>query len=34
MGSTEIPVYGQQEQRAYNWHFESVGYHPLFLFNR
>ena len=32
--STEIPVYGQQEQSAYNGHFESTCYHPLLLFNR
>ncbi len=34
MGGTEIPVYGQQEQSAYNGHFESTCYHPLLLFNR
>jgi DDE family transposase len=34
MGSTEIPVYGEQEQSAYNGHFESTGYHPPLLFNR
>ena len=34
MDSTEIPVYGQQEQSAYNGHFESSCYHPLLLFNR
>jgi hypothetical protein len=34
MDSTEIPVYGQQEQNAYNGHFESTCYHPLLLFNR
>src|SRR5216683_225527 len=34
MDSTEIPVYGQQEQGAYNGHFESTCYHPLLLFNR
>jgi hypothetical protein len=28
MDSTEIPVYGQQEQSAYNGHFESTCYHP------
>lgn len=28
--STEIPVYGQQENSAYNGHFD----HPLLLFNR
>jgi hypothetical protein len=34
MDSTEIPAYGQQEQSAYNGHFESTCYHPLLLFNR
>jgi hypothetical protein len=34
MDSTEIPVYGQQEQSAYNGHFETSCYHPLLLFNR
>jgi hypothetical protein len=34
MDSTEIPVYGQQEQSAYNGHFESTCHHPLLLFNR
>jgi hypothetical protein len=33
MDSTEIPVYGQQEQSAYNKHYESTCYHPLLLFN-
>src|ERR1700687_904169 len=33
MDSTEIPVYGRQEQSAYNGHFESTCYHPLLLFN-
>jgi Transposase DDE domain group 1 len=33
MDSTEIPVYGQQEDSAYNGHFESTCYHPLLLFN-
>jgi hypothetical protein len=33
MDSTEIPVYGHQEQSAYNGHFESTCYHPLQLFN-
>jgi len=32
--STEIPVYGEQEQSAYNGHFESTCYRPLLLFNR
>jgi hypothetical protein len=31
--STEIPVYGEQEQSAYNGYFESTCYHPLLLFN-
>jgi hypothetical protein len=34
MDSTEIQVYGQQEQSAYNGHFESTCYHPLLLFSR
>ncbi len=34
MDSTEIPVYGEQEQSAYNGHFQSTCYHPLLLFNR
>jgi hypothetical protein len=34
MDSTEIPVYGEQEQSAYNGHFESTCYRPLLLFNR
>jgi Transposase DDE domain group 1 len=34
MDSTEIPVYGEQEQSAYNGHFDSTCYHPLLLFNR
>ena len=33
MDSSESPVHGQQEGVAYNCHFESVCYHPLFLFN-
>ena len=33
MDSTEIPVYGQQEQSSYNGHFESTCYHPLLLLN-
>src|SRR5260221_324237 len=33
MDSTEIPVYGRQEQSAYNGHFESTCYHPLLLVN-
>jgi len=31
--STEIPVHGNQEDSAYNGHFESTCYHPLLLFN-
>ena len=34
MDSTEISVYGEQENSAYNGHFESTCYHPLLLFNR
>ena len=34
MDSTEIPVYGEQEQSAYNGHFESTCFHPLLLFNQ
>jgi uncharacterized membrane protein len=34
MDSSESPVYGEQEQSAYNGYFESVCYHPLFLFKR
>ena len=34
LDSTEIPVYGQQDQSAYSGHFESTCYHPLLLFNR
>ena len=29
MDSTEIPVYGEQEQSTYNRHYESTCYHPL-----
>jgi hypothetical protein len=31
---SESPVHGAQEQTAYNGHFESVCYHPLFVFNQ
>jgi len=34
MDSTEIPVYGEQENSAYSGHFESTCDHPLLLFNR
>src|SRR5271167_2129262 len=33
MDSTEIPVYGQQEQSSYNGHSETTCYHPLLMFN-
>jgi len=33
MDSSESPVHGQQKGSAYNGHFETVCYHPLFLFN-
>ena len=33
MDSSESPVHGAQERSAYNGHFESVCYHPLFLFS-
>jgi hypothetical protein len=33
MDSTEIPVYGQQEQSTYNKYYESTCYHPLLMFN-
>ncbi len=33
-GLNEIAVYGEQEQSAYNRHFESTCYHPLLLFNQ
>src|SRR5258708_299430 len=32
--SSESPVHGAQEQSAYNGHFESVCYHPLFVLNQ
>ena len=34
MDSTEVPVYAEQEQTAYNGYLESTCYHPLLLFNR
>ncbi len=34
MDSTGIPVYGHEENSAYNGHFECTCYHPLPLFNR
>ena len=33
MDSSESPVHGAQEGTAYNGHFATVCYHPLFLFN-
>ena len=33
MDSSERPVHGEQEGSAYNGHFATVCYHPLFLFN-
>ncbi len=33
MDSTEIPVYGEREQSAYNGYFESTRSHPLLLFS-
>src|SRR5436309_5972701 len=33
MDSSESPVHGEQEGSAYNGHFESVCYHPLFVFD-
>jgi hypothetical protein len=32
--STEIPIYGEQDQSVYNGHFEATCYHPLLLCNR
>ena len=32
--SSESPVHGNQEEAAYNGHFECVCYHPLFCFNQ
>ncbi len=32
--SSEIEVYGEQEGSAYNGHFESRCYHPIFAFNQ
>ena len=34
MDSTEIALYGQQENSAYNGHYESTRHHPLLPFNR
>ena len=34
LDSTEIPVYGEQEESAYNGHFESTCYHPLAIVQR
>jgi hypothetical protein len=32
--SSESPVHGAHEQSAYNGPFESLCYHPLFVFNQ
>lgn len=34
MDSSESPVHGNQEGSAYNGHFRSTCYHPLFVFNQ
>jgi len=34
MDSSEFPVHGAQEGSAYNGHFRSTCYHPLFAFNQ
>jgi hypothetical protein len=34
MDSSESPTYGEQEGSAYNGHFASTCYHPLFVFNQ
>ena len=34
MDSSEIPTHGQQEGSAWNGHFGSTCYHPLFVFNQ
>jgi hypothetical protein len=34
MDSSEFPVHGAQEGSDYNGHFNSVCYHPLFIFNQ
>ena len=34
MDSTETPVYGEEEESAYNGHFESTCFHPLLLSSR
>ena len=34
MDSSESPVHGEQEGTAYNGHFGSLCYHPLFCFNQ
>ncbi len=33
MESSESPVHGEQVRGVHNGHFESICYHPLFLFN-
>jgi hypothetical protein len=32
--SSESPTHGEQEGAAYNGHFGSTCYHPLFVFNQ
>jgi len=34
MDSSESPIHGNQEGSAYNGHFGSTCYHPLFIFNQ
>jgi hypothetical protein len=34
MNSSESPTYGEPEGSAYNGHFGSTCYHPLFVFNQ
>src|SRR3954452_6959013 len=34
MDSSESPIYGKQEDSAYNGHFGCTYYHPLFVFNQ
>jgi hypothetical protein len=34
LDSSESPVHGEQEGATYNGHFQSMCYHPLFLFNQ
>ena len=34
LDSAEIPLFGEQEQSAYNGHFESTRYRSLLFFSR